>query len=522
MRRACRSANLMHQAQSTARPLFSTSQIRSVIVGLMLVILLAAIDQTIISMALPMMSAELHDIHLLAWVVSGYLVAMAVVTPIYGKVGDLYGRRATLSFSIGLFLLASVACAMAASMPMLVAARILQGIGGGGLFAVSQAVIADVVAPRERARYQAYFSATYATASVAGPIVGGLLINYLSWRWVFWINIPIGLAAFVISRRALALLPVPHIKRSIDYIGALLLCAGLAALLIGVTRVGQGQPWLSADNIKLFAAAAVLLAIFLAQQRHTIEPILPLPLLRIPTVMIACAVLFIAFAQVISLSVLIPLRAQMMTGIGTDAVALQLMALTLSAPIAAFVSGKIMTSSGLFKPCLLVGTAIVPVALFGFAVTGPGSIGLGILFIGLTGFGIGLQFSTGLVAVQNAVPQQHVGIATATVAFSRSLGAAIGVAVLTSVLLASLRESLPAAGASLSGADLMKDLIGGALVAAAGAEKDGLQSAVQAAFRQIFTLSAIIAGFSFFLALLFSNDILRDRASAADQPEASV
>jgi EmrB/QacA subfamily drug resistance transporter len=512
----------MPQLQSTAPPLFMPSEIRSVMIGLMLVILLAAIDQTIISMALPMMSAELHGVDLLAWVISGYLVAMAVVTPIYGKVGDLYGRRATLSFSISLFLLASVACAMATSMPMLVAARILQGIGGGGLFAVSQAIIADVVAPRERARYQAYLSGTYATASVAGPIVGGLMINYLSWRWVFWINIPIGLAAFIISRRTLILLPVPHIKRSINYAGAFLLCTGLAALLTGVTRVGQGHPWLAADNIKLFAAAAILLAMFVAQQRHAVEPILPLPLLRIPTVLISCAVLFIAFALVISLSVLIPLRAQMMTGIGTDAVALQLMSLTLSAPIGAFISGKIMTRSGLFKPCQLVGTAIVPVALLGFAVNSPTSIALCTMFIGLTGFGIGLQFSTGLVAVQNAVPQQHVGIATATVAFSRSLGAAIGVAVLTSVLLASLRESLPAAGSSLSGADVMKDLISGALVTAASTQKAVLELAVQDAFREIFMLSASISVIAFFLVLLLSNDVLRDRASAADQADASV
>jgi hypothetical protein len=239
-------------------------------------------------------------------------------------------------------------------------------------------------------------------------------------------------------------------------------------------------------------------------------------------VLISCAVLFIAFALVISLSVLIPLRAQMMTGIGTDAVALQLMSLTLSAPIGAFISGKIMTRSGLFKPCQVVGTAIVPVALLGFAVNSPTSIALCTMFIGLTGFGIGLQFSTGLVAVQNAVPQQHVGIATATVAFSRSLGAAIGVAVLTSVLLASLRESLPAADSSLSGADLMKDLISGALVTAASTQKAVLELAVQDAFREIFMLSASISVIAFFLVLLLSNDVLRDRASAADQADASV
>jgi EmrB/QacA subfamily drug resistance transporter len=466
----------------------------------MLSIFMAALDQTIISLALTRISGELGQVGLLAWTVSGYLVAVAVATPIYGKLGDLFGRRITLLSAIGIFALASVACACATTMPALIAGRIVQGIGGGGLFSIAQAIIADVVAPRERSRYQAYVSGTFALASVAGPALGGVLLHYASWRSVFWINVPLALVAIVIAHRALALLPVPRIRRPVDYPGALLLSAGLVALMSGTTRVGQGSAWLDTINAGLFLAAFALLALFLRQQGRAREPLLPMSLFAIPTVRLCCAILLIAFFQIVSLSVMIPLQLQMATGLGTGSAALQLIPLTLAVPFGAFLGGRIMNRSGKFKPCLLWGSATVTVALALLALTDPHIKVIAMLLMIIAGIGIGVQFPTGLVAVQNAVPREHIGIATAMAAFSRSLGAAIGVAILSAVLLASLRSDLPSVASMLPEANILQDLVD-----SASAQTAMQADAVRTAFRRIFLLSAAAS----FVAMLLAS-ALRD------------
>lgn len=501
----------MTPSQAQAGTVLSQAEVRSVITGLMLVIFLSALEQTIVSVALPKMSAELKGFELLSWVVSGYLVAMAVATPIYGKLGDLFGRRTILSFAIALFLLASVACALAQSMPMLVAARILQGLGGGGLISVAQAIIADVVSLRERGRYQSYISGMFAVASVSGPLVGGVLTEYLSWRWIFWINLPLGIAALAISRRALASLSAPKVKRPVDYIGATLLAGGLASLLIGVTRVGQGVSWLAAQNLQLFGLAIVLLAAFLWQEKRAVEPIMPLGLFRTPALAISCAVLFVAFFQLVSLSVLIPLRLQMLTGAGADAAAFQLVAFSLAVPFGAYLGGRMMSRCGRFKPFQLTGAVMVPAGVIGLALIDPGWTLPSMLCMVVVGIGIGLQLPTSLVSAQNAVPARHIGIATATTAFFRSLGASIGIAILTAILLATLRENAPALAASLSGGEFMYDMAGGVLLSmneAAGAQ---LMATVQDAFQKIFLISAAVAFVPIALTMWNADEKLHDQ-----------
>ena len=490
----------LSQPTAAERPAFTHAQVRSIICGVLLAILMGALDQTIISVALPVLSAELGGFDWLAWVVSGYLVAVAVVTPIYGKLGDLYGRRLMLSVSIGIFLAASVLCALSTSMAMLVLARVLQGVGGGGLISISQGIIADVISPRERGRYQGYVSGTYAVASVSGPLLGGLLTHYLSWRWVFWINIPLGLLAFFVSRRALATLSPPRVERRIDYAGAVLLSIGLTALLVGITRIGQGRHWGDAINLSLFGTALAVLAAFIWQQKRAPEPILPLYLFRIPTVVLCCGILFIAFAQVVSLSVLIPLRLQMLTSIGADGAALQLVPLTLSIPLGAFTGGQLMARFGRFRPLQLAGASVVPFGIAGLAYVDPQHALLSAALMVVIGIGIGMQFPTALVAVQSAVPRRDVGVATATAAFSRSLGAAISVAVLTAMLLSFLQAAGPQVAGALSGGEMMRDLVGGALAHASGEARERLAAIVSAAFNHLFIISAAVSLCSLFMA----------------------
>lgn len=216
--------------------------LRNVLTALMLAIFLGALDQTIVAVSLPAISAQFNDVGLLAWVISGYMVAMTVAVPIYGKLGDLYGRRRMILTGISLFTLASIACALAQDMQQLVLARVLQGIGAGGMVSVSQAIIGDFVPPRERGRYQGYFSSMYAVASVAGPVLGGWLTEYLSWRWVFWINLPLGLVALWAIRRALGGMPAQRREARVDYLGAVLLILGLGSLLLGLPWSARATP----------------------------------------------------------------------------------------------------------------------------------------------------------------------------------------------------------------------------------------------------------------------------------------
>ncbi|TAM89046.1 MAG: MFS transporter [Candidimonas sp.] len=480
----------------------------------MLVILLGAIDQTIVSVALPKMAADLGGVDLLAWVVSGYLITAAVAMPIYGKLGDLYGRRVMLSSAIAIFLFASLGSALAPSMPFLVGARIVQGVGGGGLISVAQAIIADVVAPRERGRYQGYISAAFAVASVSGPLLGGFLTSYLSWRWVFWINLPLGAAAMLISRRALVRLHTPRIRRPVDYLGAALMTVAISPFLIGVTRVGQGTPWLDETNLWLFGITLIAILAFLWQEVRTEEPLVPLGLFRNPTVSLSCVLMFIAFILIVSLSVLIPLRAQMLLGVNADQAALQLVPFSLGIPVGAFVGGRLSSTTGHFKRIQFCGAVCVPLAMLGLILADAHTLGVNLICVALIGVSIGVQLPTSTVAVQNAVAQRHMGIVTATIVFCRSLGAAVGIAVLMAVLMATLQAMAPTSAGSVTGSAIIKDLVDHA-VALDAAMRGALITSVDGAFRKVFITTAALASVSILLSLLLRDDELSGVAPAA-------
>ncbi|WP_258198624.1 MDR family MFS transporter [Pseudomonas entomophila] len=414
---------------------------RGTLIALMLATLLGALDQTIVAVSLPAISAQFGDVGLLAWVVSGYMVAMTIAVPLYGKLGDLYGRRRMILTGTAVFTLASVACALAQDMPQLIAARVLQGLGAGGMISVSQAIVGDLVPPRERGRYQGYFSGMYAVASVAGPVLGGGLTEYLSWHWVFWVNLPLGVCAWWALQRALGTSGRTRPDARVDYAGAVLLTLGLGSLLLSITWVGQGHPWTSSAVVGLATAALVGLLAFVAHERRTAQPLMPLHLFGNPVAVLCWTTLFFASFQSISLTMLEPLRIQSVTGAGADSAALHLLPLAMGLPIGAFSGGRLTSRTGRYKPQILTGALLMPVAILGLAFT-PVQAGLpSALCLLLIGIACGLQFPTSLVGAQSTVAQQDMGVVTSTTNLFRSLGGAVGMACMSSALLALMLQA---------------------------------------------------------------------------------
>lgn len=484
--------------------------IRSILFALMMAVFLSALDQTIVAVSMPAISAQFHDFDLLAWVISAYMVALTVAVPIYGKLGDLYGRRRLMLFGLATFTLASLFCAMAQSMEQLVLARVLQGIGAGGMVSVSQAIIGDIVPPRERGRYQGYFSGMYAAASVAGPVLGGFMTEYLSWRWVFIINLPLGLAAWWVARKTLVGLPVPQRKPVIDYLGTVLMIIGLTALLLGITEIGQGHSWRDESVLMQLSVALLALVIFVLYERRAREPLLPMHLFANRSAVLCWCTIFFTSFQAISLIVLLPLRFQTVTGAGADSAALHLMPLAIGMPMGAYFGGRRTSLTGRYKPIILAGAALMPLAILGIAFTPPESAVLTSLFMVLTGIASGLQFPTSLVGTQNSVEVKDMGVATSTTNLFRSLGGAVGVATMSALLLAMLAGSgIAKVGGSM--AEGSGNLLMDSLNAASGPALELLRGQLSMTFQHLLMGSAAVSLLGLAAALAMPNNVLRGR-----------
>ncbi len=433
-----------------------------VVLGLLLAMLLGALDQTLVSVALVSIGRELDGFALTPWVVSGFLVASTVATPIYGKLSDVYGRRRLLSIAIVLSCAASILCALAQTMPQLIAARVLQGLGSGGLLVLVQSVVADIAPGPERGRFQGYLSGVYAFAAVAGPILGGYLTFYLSWRAVFWLNLPLGAVALITARKVLQGRGGAQRQHRIDYLGALLLAATLSSLMIGLTRLGQGHGLTEWPTALLFGGAAVLGFLTAKQEQRASEPLLQPSHMRDRTVVLCCLILALQFFVLIGSTVMLPMAMQSLTGAGPNDVALRMLPLTLGIPCGSFAGGRWLWASGSVKPPVMAAGLLAALGGAVFAInpllTGVAQF-LGLLTLGL---GLGLSMAPCLVAAQTAVAPREVGVVTATVALCRTLGGAIGIAVLSSILFA----VVGAASASGGGAALSALLADGARGAA--------------------------------------------------------
>src|SRR6185436_7674195 len=342
--------------------------IRRILLGLMLAMFLSALDQTIVATALATIGRAYSDVESLAWIVTAYLLAATAVTPLYGKLSDIHGRRPVLLGGIAIFILGSVACALAPTMPALIAARALQGLGGGGLIALSQTIVGDAVAPRERGRYQGYFSAVFATASIAGPVLGGVFAEHLHWSMIFWINLPLGLAAFVLTGRALKSLPRHERKHDLDFLGAALMVTATVSLLLALDWGGMRYAWTSPHIVGLIAAASVLFALFVWRLTVAPEPFVPLSIManRVVAHAIGCASL--AYGTMIALSIYAPVYFETVLGLSASGAGLTLIPFMGGVVIGSTSGGRLMSRLARYKRIGLVGmpfafAALLPIAL---------------------------------------------------------------------------------------------------------------------------------------------------------------
>ena len=416
--------------------------LRTIFVALMLGMFLAALDQTIVSTALPTIVGDLGGLNHLSWVVTSYLLASTISTPLYGKLGDMIGRKPIFLAAILIFLAGSMLAGLSQSMGELIGFRALQGMGAGGLMVGAQAIIADIVPPRERGRYMGLIGSVFALASVAGPLLGGFLVDSLSWRWVFYVNMPVGALAVLIVATRLHL-HTPHTRHSIDYLGAALLSGAVGALILLTTWGGSEYAWGSGLIIGLGIAAAVLLATFIWWEGRTAEPILPLELFRSRVFSVANAMGFTIGMAMFGAIIFIPLYLQLVYGASPTSSGLRLLPLMAGLLVAAIASGRVISRIGRYKAFPIAGTAILVGGMFLLSRLGVGTAPwLASLYMLVVGVGIGLVMQVLVLVVQNDVPARQIGVATSTATFFRSLGGSFGVAIFGTIFASRLAHEL--------------------------------------------------------------------------------
>jgi EmrB/QacA subfamily drug resistance transporter len=489
-------------------------RVRLIFGALLLVLLLASLDQTIVSTALPTIVGDLGGVSKLSWVVTAYLLASTVSGPLYGKLGDLYGRKLVLQAAIVIFLVGSALCGLAQDMAELIGFRALQGLGGGGLMVVTLAVVGDIIPPRERGRYQGYFGAVFGVSTVVGPLLGGFFVDSLSWRWIFYVNLPIGAVALAVIATAFRARS-DRTSHRIDYLGAVTLAGGLAAVVLYTSLGGTTYAWGAPGMVALLSAGILLIVAFAFAERHAAEPILPLGIFRIRIFTVTSAIGFVVGFALFGAVTYLPLYLQNVRGHSPTVSGLLMTPMMGGVLVTSILSGQLISRYGRYKPFPIAGTllAAVGMALLAQLETDTSGAVSG-LYMLVLGLGLGMVMQVLVLAAQNAVPYRYLGVATSGSTLFRSIGGSIGVAVFGAIFAnrfaAHLAADLP------PGAVIPKGTNPAAVERLPAAVRDIYRAALTQALHPIFYAGAAILVIAFALTWLLREIPLRATARVPD------
>ncbi len=482
-----------------ATPTAPPVRLRTALAGALLAMVLAALDQNIVNTALPRMVGDLGGLSHLSWVVTAFMLTATTTTPLYGKLSDIYGRRTLFFIAILIFLAGSLLCGAAQSMGQIIGFRALQGLGAGGLLVLAQAAIGDVVSPRDRPRYQGLFTGTFALSSVAGPLLGGLITQALSWRWVFYVNLPIGILALAMIALGLRKPPAGQ-ARPIDYAGAVLLTGATAALLLLLAWGGTEFAWLSFDSFGLAVLTVLLVALFLRQEARAPEPLIRLNLFRNAVFARGVAVGGMMTFAMLGSTVFLPLYFQLVLGMDPAKAGAMMLPQVVGMLLTSIIGGRIVSRLGRNKPFLLTGLGLEAVALVSLAVFAyfGSSPAVFLVSMGALGLGMGMGMPNLTTAVQNAVAHRELGAATGAMTFARSLGGALGVAVSGTIMTARLADAFAGTGGALNLGALTEHGVQ-ALAQFTPAQQAGISEAYRTALTGCFLMSGLVMTAAFLL-----------------------
>ncbi|GAA2087799.1 MFS transporter [Streptomyces albiaxialis] len=512
--------------QTAQRPQPPQAPRRSVFLAigaLLLGMLLAALDQTIVATALPTIVSDLGGLDHLSWVVTAYLLAVTAVTPLWGKLGDQYGRKKLFQTAIVIFLIGSALCGVAQNMPQLIGFRAVQGLGGGGLITLSMAIVGDLVPPRERGRYQGLFGAVFGTTSVLGPLLGGFFTEHLDWRWVFYINLPIGVVALLVIAAVLHI-RVGTTRHVIDYLGTFLIAACATCVVLVTSLGGTTWEWNSPQIYGLAVLAVVLLAAFVRTERRAAEPVLPLPLFRVHTFSLCAAISFVVGFAMFGAMTYLPTFLQVVHDVSPTMSGVHMLPMVLGVIVGSTLSGQLISHTGHWKVFPVLGTALTTAGLLLLHRMDPGSsVAEMSAYFAVFGLGLGLVLQVLVLAAQNSVDYADLGVATSGVTFFRAIGASVGVAVFGAVFASRLGGKLTDA---LRGQDLPPGVTPDALRhdphAIGGlppAAREGVLGAYSSAITDVFLYAAPLACLAFLLTWLLRGTPLRRSVQVPDESE---